>query len=256
MLRSPSYNFSRFHSSATLHSLNRRFFHNRVVLLGAPGTGKGSYASRAAKLLKVPHLTTGDLIRHEIAAESDLGREFQEYTLKGLLVPDELVIEMVKSALDKHDKSQGFILDGFPRTLAQAAALDQYIDLHKVVNLTQREDIIVRKISSRRVCSKCGHTYNFAHIKEEGIDMPPLLPSEEGVCDTCGEIDSLIQRDDDKEDVVKHRLQVYGQETEPLIDYYKKKNLLVDFPVMGGVHELLPHFISLISDDGRNNETV
>lgn len=231
-----------------LAQITKRFFHNKIILLGAPGVGKGSYASRAAKALNIPHLTTGDFIRKEIAEQTELGKEFQSYTSSGKLVPDKLVIDIVKNALNNEGKN-GFILDGFPRTIPQAKALDEIISIERVINLTQKEEIIVQKVSSRRVCSNCGHTYNLAHIKQDGIDMPPLLPKIENTCDTCGKENTLEQREDDKEEVVRHRLKVYREQTEPLIKYYENRGIVRNFPVTGGVKALLPQFLELLKKD-------
>lgn len=213
------------------------------MLLGAPGVGKGTYASRAAEILKIPTISTGDLVRAQIKANSEIGKQLKKYTDKGELVPDSVIINMVAESLTKIQT--GYILDGFPRTIGQAQAFDKMVKLDFVVNLEQNEEIIVRKIASRRCCVKCGKVYNVADIKfPGGIHMPPLLPKVEGVCDVDG--GQLIQRDDDKKEVVQHRLKVYNEQSLPLVEYYKTKGILRSFSVLGGVKELLPSFIELL----------
>jgi adenylate kinase len=216
----------------------------RLMLLGAPGVGKGTYASRAAEILKIPTISTGDLVRAAIKNGTAIGAELKRYTDKGELVPDDVIIQMVDQTL-KNVKS-GYILDGFPRTLYQAEAFDKVVKLDFVVNLEQEESVIITKIASRRCCVKCGKVYNLADIKfEGGIHMPPLLPKVDGICDLDG--GKLIQRDDDKEEVVVHRLKIYEQQSLPLVKYYEKKGMLRHFKVLGGVKELLPSFIELLN---------
>eukprot|EP00817_Percolomonadidae_sp_ATCC50343_P006412 CAMPEP_0117425078 /NCGR_PEP_ID=MMETSP0758-20121206/5393_1 /TAXON_ID=63605 /ORGANISM="Percolomonas cosmopolitus, Strain AE-1 (ATCC 50343)" /LENGTH=164 /DNA_ID=CAMNT_0005209289 /DNA_START=295 /DNA_END=789 /DNA_ORIENTATION=+ len=154
---------------------------------------------------------------------------------------------MVDTLGDLIEHDSGFVLDGYPRTLHQAKELHEKLgDVDQVINLTQRDDIILAKITNRRVCSECGHTYNLAHIKEDGLDMPPLLPKVDGICDECGAKDSLFQRDDDQLDIVKNRLNVYNELTAPLIDYYENKGILDHFKVTGGAKALLPSFLELL----------
>lgn len=229
----------------THHHHTQEVFTKRVMLLGAPGVGKGTYASRAAKVLNIPHLAAGDMIRAEIKSQSALGKQMTQYTQAGKLVPDELVNEIIVSQLKVYEHgNQGYLLDGFPRNLSQAQSSDLKLD--SVINLTQSEEIIVRKISGRRVCSQCGANYNLEYIKEEGLDMPPILPKVEGVCDSCGAHDSLVQRPDDNREVVLRRLVEYRNETEPLIAYYENRGILKTFKVTGGAEELLPSFLELL----------
>jgi adenylate kinase len=141
----------------------------------------------------------------------------------------------------------GYLLDGFPRNLTQAQNCSLHLD--SVINLTQSEHIIIKKISGRRVCGGCGFNYNVEHIREGILDMPPILPTVEGICDNCGARNSLVQRSDDCEEVVRKRLQEYQSETEPLINYYDNKGLLKIFRVTGGAEELLPQFMDLLMHD-------
>jgi adenylate kinase len=188
----------------------------RIVILGAPGTGKGTYASRLNVILGVPHISTGDMVRDEIKAQTDLGNKIKEYSDKGELVPDEIVIRLLEDRLKKSDCKKGFLLDGFPRTISQAEALDRISEIDVAVNLNVPDEIIITRLSNRVTCKKCGAIYNLLTLK----------PKKEGICDICG--GELYQRYDDKPKVIKERLDVYREKTEPLIEYYKKKGLLRD----------------------------
>lgn len=194
---------------------------------------------------------TGDFIRTEIAQQTELGKQMQAYTSSGSLVPDAIVIELLtrnlKRTLMEHN-AKGYLLDGFPRTVAQAQAFQQVEQPDLVVNLTQQEDIIITKITNRRVCNVCGANYNLAHIKQGSIDMPPMLPVKEGVCDSCGSQGSIAQREDDRLDVVTKRLAVYKKNTVPLIDFYAKLGVLKTFEVCGGATQLLPSFVQLLKE--------
>jgi len=192
----------------------------RLILLGAPGAGKGTQAVILAEEFKVPHISTGDIFRNNIKNGTELGKKAKEYMDKGLLVPDEITIEIVKDRLKQDDCKDGFILDGFPRTIPQAEYLDKVLNelnapLDKVLNISVSDEIIVDRMSGRRTCTSCGASY---HV----INNPP---KKEGVCDNCGA--DIIQRADDKEETVKQRLKTYHEQTEPLIDYYKKQGKLV-----------------------------
>jgi len=186
----------------------------RMVLLGPPGSGKGTYASRLNRVLGVPHISTGDMVREEIKAQTDLGKTIKRYSDKGELVPDEIIIQLLAERLKKPGAEKGFILDGFPRTAPQAEALDKITKLDLVINLNVPDEIIIARLSNRLTCRKCGAIYNRLTLK----------PKRDEICDLCdGE---LYQRDDDKPEVIKERLNVYRKNTEPLIEYYKKKHLL------------------------------
>jgi adenylate kinase len=210
----------------------------RLIFLGPPGVGKGTYASRIGPKMEIPHISTGDLFRENIKNETEIGLKAKEYMDRGVLVPDELTIQMLKQRIEQPDCGKGFILDGFPRTIPQAEALDLITKIDRVVNITLREDIIVRKIAARRICRNCGEIYNVADIREGDLVMPPLLPEKEGICDKCG--GELYQRDDDREEVVRDRLKVYEKNTAPLIDYYRKMGIMVDVEVKAGPEIMVP----------------
>jgi len=191
-----------------------------MILLGAPGAGKGTQAKMLIKKYNIPQISTGDILRAEIKKRTILGKKAKSVMDKGGLVPDYLIIDMVKSRLSKKDCVNGFILDGFPRTIPQAEALDKLlidlgIKLDAVLNILVTKEVILERMSGRWMC-KCGATY---HIKNNP-------PKQEGKCDICSA--NLYQRDDDKEETVLNRLKVYKQQTEPLVDYYKKQGLVED----------------------------
>ena len=194
----------------------------RLIILGAPGSGKGSQCKWITKDYNVPHISTGDIFRKNISEGTELGKKAKEYMDKGALVPDELVIDLLKSRLDEADcVEQGFLLDGFPRTLSQAEALSEYLDskgiaLDKVINLDVPDEEIMSRALNRRTCEnpECKEIYNMR-------DNPPKV---EGICDKCGA--KLFIRDDDNEETVANRLNVYHSQTEPLIKYYTEKGVL------------------------------
>lgn len=193
----------------------------KLVILGPPGAGKGTQAEYIVERYNIPHISTGDIFRENIKNNTELGKEAKSYMDKGLLVPDDLVIALVEDRLNKTDAKEGFLLDGFPRTVAQAVSLDSILDknndkLTKVINISVDPEILIERAVGRRVCKTCGMTY---HVK-----FNP--PKEEGICDKDGT--KLIQRDDDTEETVKTRISVYFDQTAPLIDYYRAQNLLVD----------------------------
>jgi len=192
-----------------------------VILMGPPGAGKGTQAKRIARKLNIPHISTGDMLREAVAAGTDLGLKVKEIMDKGLLVPDDLMIELVRERLAREDTRNGFILDGFPRTVEQAMALDKMLDeLEKEIDVAllvdADEEEIVERISSRRVCPECGRVYN----------LLTLRPEVEGYCDNDGS--KLIQRDDDRPQTVRARYRVYSDKTAPVIRYYSgEKGILV-----------------------------
>ncbi len=216
----------------------------RIVFFGPPGSGKGTYASRVAPTLGIIHISTGDLFRAEIAAGSELGVRANEFIKKGDLVPDEVTINMLKERISREDCEKGFILDGFPRNVEQANALEKITHIDMIANFVLAEDILIEKALARRVCKNCGNTYNVAEIKHGRIEMPPLLPQKEGICDKCG--GPLVQRQDDNESTIKDRIHVYHSQSEPLLKHYKEKKLVVDVDVIGAPDVMVPIVIEAI----------
>jgi adenylate kinase len=218
----------------------------KLVFMGPPGVGKGTYASRVGPRMGIPHISTGDLLR---AAREDpeLGEQIKHYQDTGGLVPDEIVMKLLKKRLDQPDCEKGFILDGFPRTIAQAEALEKITGLDAVVNIQLEEEILIEKISARRICRNCGEIYNLADINKGDLKMPPILPKEEGKCDKCG--GELYQRSDEKPEIVKERLQLYEEKTAPLIDFYRDKGLLKDVEVTGGPDIMVPKIMALLGTE-------
>lgn len=204
----------------------------RIVLVGPPGAGKGTQAAYLAKNLAIPHISTGDLFRANMSQGTPLGQQAKEYMSAGQLVPDSVTIGMAEDRMDQDDAAGGFLLDGFPRNLGQAEALDAYlkgkgIALDAVLDLEVPEDEVVKRIAGRRICrNDSSHVFHAEYNK----------PKTEGVCDVCG--GELYQRDDDHEDTVRKRLEVYHSETEPIIDYYKSQDLVVTIPALGKVEEV------------------
>lgn len=193
----------------------------RLVLLGAPGAGKGTQAQVMVKEYHIAHISTGDMLRAAVKDETPLGLEAKSYMDAGQLVPDEVIIGLVAERIQKDDCKEGFLLDGFPRTPAQADALSAMLDkagivLDGVINLEVPEEKLMARITGRRVCKACGATYHITFHK----------PKKDGVCDVCG--GGLYQRSDDTEDTVHARLKVYNKQTAPLVAYYREKNLLHD----------------------------
>lgn len=197
-----------------------------IILLGAPGAGKGTQAQRIVEIYKIPHISTGDMFREEIKAGTELGLLANSFISKGNLVPDDVTIAIVKSRLSKSDCSDGYLLDGFPRTIPQAIALEELTreikrEVNLVINIEVETEILIDRISGRRVCSKCGASY---HVRN--------IPSKvEDVCDVCGS--KLITRNDDNVDAFKVRLEHYNKQTKPLVEFYRTRHLLET--VDGGV---------------------
>jgi adenylate kinase len=185
----------------------------KAIIFGAPGAGKGTYASRLQAKLGVDVIAMGDIFRELIKVDSDLGRKVKGYVEKGALVPDDVVVEVLKDRLSKVPKEKGFILDGYPRTLDQAQKLDTVTSIDVIILLDVPDQIIIERLSSRRICRSCGEVYNVRFLK----------PKIEGVCDKCGGV--LYQRPDDNPEVIRKRLQVYQEQTKPLIEFYKRKQV-------------------------------
>ncbi len=191
----------------------------RILLIGPPGAGKGTQAARIARFCEVPHISTGDIFRAAVQAGTELGRKAREYLDAGRLVPDEITIEIIRERLKQPDCSRGFLLDGFPRTLPQAEALDRLLadlgtHLDMVLYIRVSPEVLVERLTGRRVCRNCGATY---HV----LFQPPRLP---GVCDRCG--GELYQRSDDTAETVRDRLEIYMGQTAPLLEYYRERGLL------------------------------
>ncbi|WP_411101346.1 adenylate kinase [Streptomyces sp. cmx-4-9] len=204
----------------------------RIVLVGPPGAGKGTQAAFLAKNLSIPHISTGDLFRANISQGTELGKQAKAYMDAGDLVPDEVTIAMAKDRMEQADAANGFLLDGFPRNVSQAEALDRMLDaagmkLDAVLDLEVEEDEVVKRIAGRRICRN-----DSAHVFHETYAPPKAA----GVCDTCG--GELYQRGDDSEATVRNRLEVYHTQTEPIIDYYKAPGLLVTIPALGEVADV------------------
>ncbi|CAM9467095.1 unnamed protein product [Ectocarpus sp. 12 AP-2014] len=214
---------------------------NRFVFLGAPGVGKGSFASILGPQLGLATVGAGDLVREEVKRGTAVGKEIKAFSDKGQLAPDEVVNNLVQRRVEQADASQGFILDGFPRNLAQAAWLESAgIKIDRVINITLPEWITVKKISARRSCPECRRSFNIADVNKDGYVMPMILPDFEG-CERgsrCpGSLENLERREDDTEDIIRDRLSVYRSATAPLIDFYKTKGLLREFAVMRGIKD-------------------
>lgn len=203
----------------------------RLVLLGPPGAGKGTQAKMLVEELGVPQISTGDILRQAVADGTPLGREAKGYMDRGALVPDEVVIGIIRDRLAQGDCRRGYILDGFPRTVAQAEALGKTLQatgaaLDHVLSLQVDEEELVKRLSGRRTCGTCGAMFHVAFNP----------PKADGTCDACG--GPLIQRDDDREGTVRRRLHVYGEQTAPLIAYYEGRGLLRRVPGRGGIPEI------------------
>ncbi|KAF0852317.1 mitochondrial adenylate kinase [Andalucia godoyi] len=227
----------------------------RLLFTGAPGVGKGTYASRVSEKIGLPHISAGDLLRAEVATGSSLGKELSGYLSKGLLAPPSIVNAIVFQRLKRDDcQHRGYILDGFPRSVAQADEMHHVedIQLDSVINFHQDYEVIIQKLAGRRVCSSCGTGYNLSHVKKGRLDMPPLAPRISGVCDSCG--GELVQRSDDNPEVVFDRLKVYENSTQPLIDYYKKAGILLEFEVDGTPKQCMPRLVRLIEGVSKNEK--
>jgi len=187
-----------------------------LIIFGPPGSGKGTYASRLEPILKIKKLTTGEVFREIAKENTELGKKVNGYVSKGLYVPDDITIEVVKEMIGKPDFKNGVIFDGYPRTTPQAEALENMAKIDAIINLVVPEWVIVERLSTRVICRQCETIYNVKYLK----------PKVEGVCDKCG--GELYQRNDDRPEVVKERFKVYQEQTEPLLDYYRNKVLFAN----------------------------
>lgn len=215
-----------------------------LILLGAPGAGKGTQGKNLSERYRIPQISTGDILRANVRSKTPLGLKAREFMDKGALVPDDIVVGMVSDRIREEDASNGFILDGFPRNISQAevleatlARMDKKID--RVIGMEVERKELMRRLSGRRVCRKCGASY---HV----IFSPPM---NIGMCDKCGS--EIYQRDDDKEDTIEARLAVYENETLPLVEYYMKKDLYAAVDGIGTVDQIMKNIVGAI--EGRSN---
>ena len=213
----------------------------RTILLGAPGAGKGTQASRIVEKYGIPHISTGDIFRDNLKRKTERGLKAQEYMNRGELVPDDLTCEIATTRLLEDDCKNGFLLDGFPRTVYQAEKLDEFLKNHDqsldvVIDVEVPEEALIARLTGRRVCKNCGATF---HV----INIPP---KEEGICDNCG--NPLIQREDDSEETARNRLSVYAEQTKPLIDFYKNQGILVEIDGEGDPEKVFEDLVAAIGD--------
>ncbi|MCX4583456.1 adenylate kinase [Streptomyces sp. NBC_01481] len=218
----------------------------RIVLVGPPGAGKGTQAAYLAKNLSIPHISTGDLFRANISQGTELGLQAKAYMDAGDLVPDEVTIGMAKDRMEQPDAANGFLLDGFPRNVSQAEALDAMLKsegmtLDAVLDLEVPEDEVVKRIAGRRICrNDSGHVFHVTYSPSK----------HEGVCDICG--GDLYQRDDDSEETVRRRLEVYHTQTEPIIDYYRAQNLVVTISALGKVTDVTQRAMDALKKSAKS----
>lgn len=208
-------------------------------MIGAPGAGKGTYAQALRDKYCIPHISTGDIFREEIARGSQLGLLVKSYVEKGMLVPDEVVVEVVKKRLQEADASKGFILDGYPRTLKQARALDEFTTIDAAVHLVVSEEVAVKRLSGRRICPVCGRVYNIYYEPKPRVDEK---------CDYDGA--QLIRRADDDPEVVRNRYRVFHETFKPIIDYYRETRRLIEVNADRSIGEVLPLLEEVLKRNG------
>lgn len=213
----------------------------KIIMLGAPGAGKGTQADKICAKYNIPHISTGDIFRANIKNNTELGQKAKSYMDKGELVPDELVVDLVVDRIKADDCTNGYVLDGFPRTIPQAEALDAALaaindKVDYAINVEVPDENIINRMSGRRACVACGATYHIVHIPTK----------VEGICDKCGA--ALILRDDDKPETVKNRLNVYHEQTQPLIDYYTAKNVLHEVDGTKAMEDVFSSIVSILGE--------
>ena len=211
----------------------------KIIMLGAPGAGKGTQAKMIAEKYSIPHVSTGDIFRANIKNGTELGKQAKEYMDAGKLVPDELTVKILLDRVAQDDCKDGYVLDGFPRTIPQAEVLEYALNklgdkIDYAINVDVPDENIVRRMSGRRACLKCGATYHIEHIP----------PKQEGICDTCGS--ELVLRDDDKPETVLNRLKVYHDQTQPLIDFYTERNVLKSVDGTRDMKEVFDAIIAIL----------
>ena len=211
----------------------------KIIMLGAPGAGKGTQAKMIAAKYSIPHISTGDIFRANIKEGTELGMEAKKYMDNGQLVPDELTVRILLDRVAKDDCKNGYVLDGFPRTIPQAEVLDAEVSklgekIDFAINVDVPDENIIRRMSGRRACLKCGATYHIEHVP----------PKKEGICDTCGS--ELVLRDDDKPETVKERLNVYHKQTQPLIDFYNKKGIMKSVCGTKDVNDVFADIVAIL----------
>ena len=213
----------------------------KIIMLGAPGAGKGTQAKQIAAKYSIPHISTGDIFRANIKEGTELGKKAKTYMDQGLLVPDELVVDLVVDRVNQEDCSRGYVLDGFPRTIPQAEALDKALaaqgqKMDYAIDVDVPDQNIVQRMGGRRACVGCGATYHLVYA----------APKKEGICDTCGA--ELILRDDDKPETVEKRLGVYHEQTQPLIDYYTNAGILKTVDGTVAMEEVFEAIVSILGE--------
>lgn len=214
----------------------------RIILLGAPGSGKGTQATLIEKEYGFPKISTGDLLRQAVADETPLGKRAEEEMKKGGLVRDEIVVELVRGRINKEDCRQGYVLDGFPRNILQAQRLEEMNSQQPeiVIEIRVPEEVLIARLSARRICPQCDSIYHLLSSK----------PKKKGVCDSCGA--ELIQREDDRPEVIRERLRVYHRETEPLINYYLEQEKLFRVDGSGEVKEVFKSISSVLKEERKS----
>ena len=213
----------------------------KIIMLGAPGAGKGTQAQNIAEKYQIPHISTGDLFRANLKAGTELGKEARKYMNDGMLVPDEVTIGMLMKRLEEADCSKGYILDGFPRNIPQAESLAAVLKkagerIDYAINIEVPDEYIIKRMSGRRACPGCGATYHLLHKP----------PKKEGCCDVCGK--TLVLREDDETDTVKKRLEVYHDQTQPLISYYKKAGILKETDGTCSMDKVFEDIINILEE--------